>query len=251
MVARSEASRGPAALLIGSSLYWVGLLISTVVMGVLLVLTAPLPFPARQRFSVLWPRFNMWWLKLTCGLRYQVEGMDNMPAGAAVYLCKHQSAWETIAMETIVPRMVWVLKRELMWVPVFGWALAVLKPIAINRAQNRAALDQLLEQGADRLKQGINVVIFPEGTRVAPGEKTKYHGGGAILAVKAGYPVVPMAHNAGYYWPKRGFVKRPGTIRFVVGPAIQTAGRSASQVSREAEQWIETTVAELGGPDRG
>ncbi len=230
-----------------AALYWLGLVVSTVVVAALLLLLAPFPFLVRQRFSVLWPRFNLWWLKITCGLRYEVQGSENIPDGAAIYLCKHQSAWETIAMETLVPPMVWVLKRELMWIPIFGWALAVLKPIALNRSKGRAAVEQLIAQGAARLREGISVVIFPEGTRVAAGKKGKYRLGGALLAERTGYPVVPMAHNAGYFWPRRGFRKYPGTIRVVIGEAFDPGGMSAAQINQKAEAWIEATSAQLGG----
>lgn len=232
-----------------AALYWLGLLGSTIVMSMLLLLLAPFPFPVRQRFSVLWPRFNLWWLRLTCGLHHEVHGREHIPDGAAIYLCKHQSAWETIAMETMVPPMVWALKRELMWIPIFGWALAVLKPIALDRSKGRAAVEQLIAQGSDRLRDGISVVIFPEGTRVPAGQKGKYRMGGALLAERTGYPVVPMAHNAGYYWPRRGFVKRPGTIQVVIGEPFDPNGMSAAQINQKVESWIEATVARLGGPD--
>lgn len=231
-----------------SFLYWLGLLASTLLMVVVLLLVWPLPFRLRQRISIAWPVFNLWWLRLTCGLHHEVHGREHIPTQAAVYVCKHQSAWETIAMETVVPRMVWVLKRELMWVPIFGWGLATLKPIAIKRDQGRKAIDQLIEEGRDRLADGINVVIFPEGTRVAPGEKSSYRPGAALLAAKTGALVVPMAHNAGYFWPRRGFLKYPGVIQFVIGPPIDASGMSASQINRRIEEWIETKVAEIGGP---
>ena len=230
-----------------AALYWLGLLASTVVLAFLLLLLAPFPFLVRQRFSVLWPRFNLWWLKMTCGVRHEVEGQEHIPQGAAIYLCKHQSAWETIAMETLVPPMVWVLKRELMWIPIFGWALAVLKPIALDRSKGRAAVEQLVMQGEARLREGISVVIFPEGTRVAAGKKGKYRLGGAILAERSGFPVVPMAHNAGYFWPRRGLRKYPGTVRVVIGEPFDPRGMSAAQINRKVEEWIESTVARLGG----
>jgi len=234
---------------IRSALFWVGFAPSTVLMSLILVLLWPItPFLWRQRISVLWPRFNLWWLKVTCGLSHEVRGTEHIPAGPAVYLCKHQSAWETVVMETVVPPMVWVLKRELMRIPIFGWALATLWPIAIDRKKGREAMEQLLTQGEARLADGICVVVFPEGTRTAPGQAGKYRAGGAMLAERAGVPVVPIAHNAGYFWPRRGFLKQPGTIQMVVGPVIDTAGLSAAEINRRAQQWIEATVAEMGGP---
>ena len=231
-----------------AALFWLGLIPSTVIMSLLLLLLAPFPFLVRQRFSVLWPRFNLWWLKVTCGVRHEVWGQENIPDGPAIYLCKHQSAWETLVMETVVPPMAWVLKRELMWIPIFGWSLAVLKPIALDRSKGRAAVEQLVEQGEQRLAEGISVVVFPEGTRVAPGQRGRYRAGGALLAARTGYPVVPMAHNAGRFWPRRGFRKHPGLIRMVIGEAFDPKGMSAPEINRKVEQWIEATVAQLDRP---
>jgi 1-acyl-sn-glycerol-3-phosphate acyltransferase len=233
---------------IRASLFWLGLMVSTVVVGVALLLLAPFPFLVRQRFSTVWPYFNLWWLRVTCGLRHEVEGLEHIPDGAAIYLCKHQSAWETIVMESVLPPMVWVLKRELLRIPVFGWAVALLRPIGIDRSKGREAVEQLVTQGANRLEAGISVVVFPEGTRTAPGKKGKYRVGGALLAERTGFPVVPIAHNAGYFWPRRGFVKKPGVIRMVIGPAIDPKGLTAGEINKKAETWIEEKVAELGGP---
>ncbi len=233
-----------------SALFWLGFALSAVVIATSLIFLSPLPFRLRQRFSVLWPRFSLWWLRWTCGLRHEVVGAENIPAGAAVYACKHQSAWETVVMETVVPPMVWVLKRELMWIPIFGWGLAALRPIAINRSKGREAVEQMLSQGAERLAHGISVAIFPEGTRVEPGQPSRYRAGAALLAVRAAVPVVPMAHNAGYYWPRRGFVKRPGVIKLVIGAPIQVAGQTAEQITQQVRDWIEATVADIGGPDQ-
>ncbi len=162
----------------------------------------------------------MFLLKHLCGLDYRVEGREHLPGGAAIILSKHQSAWETIAFQEIFPPQTWVLKRELMWIPLFGWALALLRPIAIDRSAGRKAIEQVIEQGRERLQSGIWVVVFPEGTRVAPGTRKRYGMGGAVLAAETGYPVVPVAHNAGSFWPRRGFLKRPGTVRVVIGPVI-------------------------------
>jgi 1-acyl-sn-glycerol-3-phosphate acyltransferase len=162
-------------------------------------------------------------------------------------LSKHQSAWETLAFQEIFPPFVFILKRELLWIPLFGWGLALLKPIAIDRDAGRRALDQVVSQGRARLEQGIWVVVFPEGTRVAPGHRRRYKSGGAALAAETGYPVVPVAHNAGVFWPKRSFIKKPGTIRVVIGPPIPTKGKSADEVLDQAEEWIEQTMARLEG----
>lgn len=214
------------------------------------LLTFPFPFQYRYRFITLWGRFHTWLAKVLCGLQYRVEGREHIPKGAAILLAKHQSAWETIAFQEIFPPQVWVLKRELMWVPFFGWGLALLKPIAIDRGAGRQAVEQIIAQGRERLDAGIWVTIFPEGTRVAPGHKRRYGIGGAALAAATGYPVVPVAHNAGHYWPRRGFLKNPGTIQVVIGPLIQTHGKTAEEINRQVEQWIETRMAELEGRTR-
>src|SRR3569833_2900547 len=177
-------------------------------------------------------------LSLAQRLHHAVEGREHLPAGAAIVLAKHQSAFETLAFQRIFPPQVWLLKRELLWVPFFGWGLAKQKPIAGDRKATRKALQQLLTIGGARLEHGRWVVIFPEGTRTAPGKKGRYAPGGAMLAARSGYPVVPVAHNAGEFWPRRGFIKRPGTIRIVIGPVIDSRGRSAQEINALAEVWF-------------
>ena len=219
--------------------------ISVLVFAPLSVMTFPFPFAIRYKFITQWARFNLWWLEKTCRLSYQVYGRENIPAGNAVILCKHQSAWETLALQRIFPPQIWLLKRELLWVPFFGWGLAMLEPIAIDRKAGKKAMRQLLEQGTERLHNGRWVVIFPEGTRTPPGKKGRYAPGGALLAENSGYPVVPVAHNAGKYWPGRGFIKRPGIIQMVIGPAIESKGKSAAEINTAAEAWIESKMREI------
>ena len=231
----------------GSTLFALGLFVSTLVLGPLSLLTVPLPLRARFAFISLWARFNLWWLDRTCGLRFEVEGREHIPARPTVVMCKHQSAWETLALQTIFRPQVWVLKRELLWIPLFGWGLALLRPIAIDRRAGRRAIEQVVRQGIDRLARGAWVVVFPEGTRVAPRERGRYHIGGALLAERAGAPVVPVAHNAGEFWPRHGFLKRPGVIRLVIGPPIAVADRKAAEILEEVERWVEGTMARLSG----
>ncbi len=204
------------------------------------------PFPIRYRYTTLWGRFTIWWLKVTCGIDYRIEGRENIPAGPAIVFSKHQSTWETLALQQIFPPQVWVLKRELMWLPLFGWTMATLKPIAIDRSAGRAAVNRIVEIGTRRLREGLWVVIFPEGTRVPPGESRRYGIGGAVLAEKSGYPVVPVAHNAGEFWPRRAFLKRAGTIHMIIGPPIESRGRSATEINQLARDWIEGTMARIG-----
>lgn len=209
-------------------------------------LTFPLPPLTRYRFTSQWARFQIWLLGALCGLRYRVEGRENLPRGTtAIVFAKHQSTWETLALQQIVPPQVWVLKRELLWLPFFGWGLAVLQPIAINRGAGRKAVQQIIDQGRQRLDTGRWVVVFPEGTRVAPNQQRRFGIGGAALAAATGHPVVPIAHNAGHYWRRRGFVKRPGTIRVVIGPVIDSRGKSAEAINRIAEAWMRETMTRI------
>ncbi|MFZ5594339.1 MAG: lysophospholipid acyltransferase family protein [Pseudomonadota bacterium] len=232
-------------LILRSLLFSLGMTLSTLVFAPLSLLTFPLPLRYRYAFITQWCRFNLWWLAITCNLRYIVEGRENIPNTPAIVLSKHQSAWETLALSLIFPTQVWLLKRELLWVPFFGWGLAMLRPIAINRKEGKKAMQQLLEQGEQRLKDGLWVVIFPEGTRVAPGEKRRYAPGGAVLARHSGRLIVPVAHNAGEFWPRRGFIKRPGTIRLVIGSPINPQGHRASEINAAVETWIENKVLEI------
>jgi 1-acyl-sn-glycerol-3-phosphate acyltransferase len=214
-----------------------------VIPGVLI--TLPLSFSGRYRFYNKWAYLIIWLLKVICNLRHEVEGLENIPSGSAIIYSKHQSMWETIALQTIFPPQLWVLKRELLWLPFFGWALALMGSIGIDRGSGRSAVQQIVKQGKQRLDQGRWIVIFPEGTRVAPGQKKRYGIGGAILAEESGYPLVPVAHNAGEFWPRRGLVKRPGVIKVVIGPVIKPNGKSASEMNKIAEQWIEGKVEEI------
>ncbi len=237
--------------LLRSVLFNLVMWLSVLIYAPLMLPTALLPFPARYRIIRQWARFQAFLLKAMCGLDYRVEGREHLPESAAIIMSKHQSAWETIVFQEIFPQQTWVLKRDLMWIPLFGWALALLRPIAINRGAGRKAIEQVIEQGRERLQSGIWVVVFPEGTRVAPGTRRRYGIGGAVLAAETGYPVVPVAHNAGSFWPRRGFLKRPGTIRVVIGPVISPHGKSAEEIRRLAEEWIEGAMADLEGRRAG
>jgi len=187
----------------------------------------------------------IWLARVILGIHYQVEGREHLPATPCVVLSKHQSAWETIAFQQIFPPLSFVLKKSLLRIPFFGWGLALFSPIAIDRAAGREAMKQVETQGKARLASGFWVLVFPEGTRVAPGQKGQYQPGGPWLASKSGVPVLPVAHNAGRCWPKNAFIKHPGLITVVIGPAIPTAGRKPAQILAEAEAWIENTMQRL------
>ncbi|MBU6459280.1 MAG: 1-acyl-sn-glycerol-3-phosphate acyltransferase [Proteobacteria bacterium] len=222
--------------------YFIGLLLFTPVYAVLSLGTYPFSAKRRYAFITIWNRVMLRWLSLTCSLRYEVTGIENLPAGPAVILSNHQSAWETIAFAEIFPPISYVLKRELLRIPFFGWGLALTSPIAIDRAGGKKALRQLLQQGHERLKQGFWVVIYPEGTRRKPGELGHFAIGGAWLATHAGVPVVPVVHNAGVFWQKHAFLRRSGVIKVNIGPVINTIGRSPEQINAEARAWIESNL---------
>ena len=230
---------------IGGLLFSTTMILSTIVAATLLVVFFFLPFPARSAIARGYAAFVIGSLKVFCGVNYRIRGQENIPAGAAIIFSKHQSTWETYALQLMFPPQVWVLKRELMWVPFFGWGLAALKPIHIDRGAGRKAVKQIIEQGKQRLDAGIWVTIFPEGTRVAPGQERRWGIGGAVLAEHSGYPIVPVAHNAGEYWGRRKFLKKPGTIQVVIGQPIETKGRSATEINAAAEAWMKTAMAEI------
>jgi len=226
--------------------FWLVFATTTVLAAVVVMFMFPFSLSQRQKFVTSWVGFILWWLQTICRLRYVVEGAENIPLpGPAIVFSKHQSTWETLALQRILPSQIWVAKRELLWIPFFGWGLALMKTIAIRRGTGRAAVKQLIRQGKERLKEGLWIIVFPEGTRVAPGQKGRYRIGGAVLAEHTGYPVLPVAHNAGEYWPRRSLIKRPGTIRVRIGPLISSEGKSAQQILHDAESWIESTMSEI------
>ncbi len=206
------------------------------------------PFHPITRYRIIsgWALSVLWLLRVLCGIRMEVRGTENIPRQPCIVLCKHQSAWETIALQKVFPPQVWVLKRELLWLPFFGWGLAMTSPIAIKRSDGREAMKQLLKQGKERLAVGFCVVIFPEGTRIPYGQRGKYKIGGSLLAASSGAPVVPVAHNAGKLWGKKSFLKRPGVITMSIGKPIDPSGLKADEINRQAEEWIEAEVERLG-----
>jgi 1-acyl-sn-glycerol-3-phosphate acyltransferase len=229
---------------IRSSLFAAFQLLITPVFAVIALLTFPLPALTRYRIITVWTRCVMWASRAICGIRYRVVGAEHIPQQPCIILAKHQSAWETMGFQLIFPPQVWVLKRELLRVPFFGWGLAMLSPIAIDRSSRRQALQQLVEQGQQRLAAGFYIVIFPEGTRIAPGRRGQYRAGGARLAVRTGTPVLPVAHNAGLRWGKNAFLKYPGLVTVSIGPLMHPDGDAESLV-RRVEDWIENEMQHL------
>lgn len=203
--------------------------------------------PARNRFLSVYARYVVWLLKVVTGLDFQVTGREHIPAVSSVILSKHQSIWETFALQAVFPPQTWVLKKELLMIPVFGWALQAAASIAIDRKAGTRSLREVIEKGTDRLQRGLWVVVFPEGTRTRPGQQGKYNAGGVMLAVRAGAPVVPVAHNAGVYWPGSRFLIRPGTVQMVVGEPLATEGVKAGELNKQVEAWIEAQMDTLPG----
>jgi 1-acyl-sn-glycerol-3-phosphate acyltransferase len=217
----------------------------TPVFAFISLLTFPFSRLTRYRIITTWSRLITGAASLICGVRYRIIGLENIPREPCVILSKHQSAWETLAWQTIFPPQVWVMKRELLWIPFFGWGLAMLSPIAINRGSGSKALRQMAEQGRERLAAGFYIVIFPEGTRVAPGTRGTYHPGGAWLTDKSGALALPVAHNAGECWRKNAFIKRPGLITVSIGKPIASEGLSAAELNHRIEDWIESEMPRL------
>lgn len=229
-----------------SALFYLGYASSLVVVASACVLVGwALPIRTRYRLAMLWNHFVVWWLGVSCGLRYRIRGVENIPTQPFVLLANHQSPWETIFLYDYFQPICAILKRELLWIPFFGWALAVLRPIAIDRSKGRSARNSLLTEGPKRLEAGLSVLVFPEGTRIEIGQEKKYLTGGADLAIKAGALVLPVAHNAGLFWPARKFAKRPGTIDVMVGKPISAVGREARELTAAVEAIIRGMLEEI------
>lgn len=231
--------------LLRSSLYMLLLVIITPPYAIFTLACFPLSPHNRYRVTSTWTRMILFLLEHVCGLHYHILGAENIPDKPSIVLSKHQSAWETLAFQKIFPPQVWVLKKELLRIPFFGWGLAMTSPIAIDRSAGRSALDQVVEQGRDRLQQGFWVVIFPEGTRIPTGQKGRYRIGGAWLATHTGAPVVPVAHNAGEFWARNAFIKKPGTITVSIGKPIDPSGMEPNALNAQVENWIESEMARI------
>ena len=231
---------------IGSVLFTGYLFLSVAVYGTVALLFGFVSRQLSYSVAVAWAGSVLCLLKILCRLDYVVEGAEHLDRANCVVLQKHSSSWETIAQFRIFPLQTWVLKRELLWAPILGWVIRGYRPIAIDRKAGRAAVEQVVAQGQTRLEQGYWVMIFPEGTRVAAGQVRRFGLSGALLAIAAGRAIIPVAHNAGEFWPRRGWLKRPGTIRVIIGAPIETVGRDPRDLTNEVQQWIETTVTAIG-----
>jgi 1-acyl-sn-glycerol-3-phosphate acyltransferase len=241
---------------IRSLIYTTLMALGTGVFGVIVLISALLPLTLEQRYVVprTWGLFLTWLAGAVCGLRYTIEGQENLPDRPFISLWKHSSTWDTMAQMFVVPPAAWLLKREVTWIPIVGWAVSTYKPIAINRSAGHSAVNQVVTQGRERLASGMGVIVYPEGTRVLPGQTRKYGISGALLATQTGTPVVPIAHNSGYFWRRRSIMKKAGTIRVVIGPPIDPTGMDPRESNNKVQQWIEAKVAEIvaqpgGKPD--
>ena len=235
-------------LLLRSLLFSIGMIAATCIVASLVLLCWFLPFTWRYQLAKLWSGFNLWWLRITCRIDYRLSGVEHIPTSTdqpIIVMAKHQSTWETMFLQRYLPPVAWVIKRELLWVPFFGWAIALLRPVAINRQAGASSVKQVIRRGVEHLRQGQWVVIFPEGTRVAPGTRQRYGLGGAVQATHSGCPILPVALNAGQFWPRGGFIKHPGTIQVVFGSLLESKGRSPQELTRQVEEWIENTMTHI------
>jgi len=225
-----------------SLVFYLGYILLTTWFGITgIILFGWQPYGIRRRYILLWNRLVIFWLKITCGVTYEVEGLKQLPAGPFVVLSNHQSQWETFYLQLIFQPLATIMKRELLNIPGFGWGLRLLKPIAIDRSNPRDAMRQMLGKGKHRIEEGISVLVFPEGTRNIEATK-KYARGGAALAVESGAQLVLVAHNAGRYWPPHQFAKHPGTIQVSISEPIDSEGKTARELTQAAQQWIESKV---------
>ncbi|WP_295998539.1 1-acyl-sn-glycerol-3-phosphate acyltransferase [Rugamonas sp.] len=230
-------------LFLRSLLFMLIMIAATIVWACVCFFAAPLSYNKRYWVTSRWNVFILWCAKVICGIRYQVKGAENFPDAPAIVLSKHQSAWETIFLLPSLPRpLVYVFKKEILYIPFFGWAMALLRMIPIDRAQGKNAFKNVVAQGKRRLADGQWIIMFPEGTRIPVGQKGKYKSGGTRLAIATGAVVVPIAHNSGECWPKQSFLKRPGLITVSIGKPISPEGHTPDSMMQQVENWIESEM---------
>lgn len=230
---------------IRSLLFFILATLTTILFGLIVLPSLLFSHDIGYDWARRWGQVVLGLAKHICGIDYRIEGIENIPAHPCIAMAKHQSAWETLLILTLIPRAVWIVKRELLWVPIIGQVLYGLDSIAIDRKSGRRAVDQIEEQGRDRLARGLWVSVFPEGTRVAPGQRKRYGIGGAWLAAQTDTPILPIAHNAGECWRRNAFVKYPGMVTVRVGQLIPAQGRDATAIIADVENWIENEMAAI------
>ena len=239
-----------AWLILRSSVFWVWQILSTLVIGPFAVLFGLFSYRVGYWTAMLWIRSNVWGLRLICGVSWKVDGLENVPDQPCIVMSKHQSTWDAYFLPMTFYPAVYVAKRSLMYIPIFGWAIWVLKFIMIDRASGRSAVRQMVEQAKDRLARGRWILIFPEGTRRAVGAEPDYKIGGALVAKQTNTPVLPVAANAGEFWPRMGFIKWPGVITVIIGPLVSVEGKKSDQILAETQAWIESRMSEIVVPNR-
>ncbi len=243
---KKKSLPGKFSMLIRSIIFAIVMPVFTIFYSLICLASYPLPMRYGCRVVMGWSRSIVWFLKVICHIDYHVTGLENIPHDRnGIVMSKHQSAWETFYLPPQFNQTAIILKRELYWVPFFGWGMLACRPIAINRSNTSSAMAQIISKGTKYLAAGRWILVFPEGTRISPGHAGKYRLGGARLAAETGYPVLPVAHNAGCYWSKRKFIKTPGTIKLVYGPLIESKGRSAEEIIELTKTWIENTMATI------
>jgi 1-acyl-sn-glycerol-3-phosphate acyltransferase len=232
-----------ATLFLRSLLFTIIMAVATIIWSGVCMLVAPLPYNKRYWVVSRWNVFIIWCAKTICGIEYEIKGAENFPDEPAIVLSKHQSAWETIFLLANLPRpLVFVFKKEILYIPFFGWGIALLRMIPIDRKQGKNAFKAVVAHGRRRLKDGQWIIMFPEGTRTRVGSQGKYKSGGTRLAVETNTPVVPIALNSGECWPKNSFIKQPGTVTVSVGKPISPEGKTPDELMEQVEQWIESEM---------
>ncbi|KAB8043258.1 lysophospholipid acyltransferase family protein [Janthinobacterium aquaticum] len=231
------------SLFLRSLLFMIIMIVSTIVWACVCFFAAPLSYNKRYWVTSRWNVLMIWCAKVICGIRYEVKGAENFPDQPAIVLSKHQSAWETIFLLPNLPRpLVYVFKKEILYIPFFGWAMALLRMIPIDRKQGKHAFRSVVAHGKRRLADGQWIIMFPEGTRIPVGQKGQYKSGGTRLAIATGAVVVPIAHNSGECWPKQSFLKRPGVITVSIGKPISPEGQTPDSMMQQVENWIESEM---------
>jgi 1-acyl-sn-glycerol-3-phosphate acyltransferase len=231
------------ALFLRSLAFMLIIIVVTIVWACVCLPAAPLPYNQRYYVTSRWNVFVIWLAKSLCGIQYQIKGWENLPDAPAILLCKHQSAWETIFLLCKMPRpLVFVFKKELIYVPFFGWALGLLRMIPIDRNKAKDAFASVVEHGRKRLADGQWIIMFPEGTRIPVGKKGQYKGGGTLLAVETNTVVIPIAQNSGECWPKNSFIKKPGLVTVSIGKPLSPEGMTRTELMQKVENWIESEM---------
>ncbi|MCW8936125.1 MAG: 1-acyl-sn-glycerol-3-phosphate acyltransferase [Gammaproteobacteria bacterium] len=237
-------------LYIRSSIFWIFHFVSMVFVVILVLIFFWLPVNQRYAIGSSWAKMNMHFLRWFCNLDYVIKGKENIPDEASLVISNHQSTWETMSFQHFLPNQLWVMKKELFRVPIFGWGLALMSPIAIDRNAGKKAIEQIVEQGEKKLNQGRWVVVFPEGTRISPGVESKYKMGAFVFASRITHPVLPIAHNAGEFWPRHSFIKYPGTITVSIGKPFNAYQMEVSEVKDKVEKWIRQELLEISDSSR-